>query len=207
MAEEEQQKEEITESQTEETTEESKEEEKPEIPNIVTIEDAGPCKKKVLIEIPEEKIKNITEEQYKELQRDALVPGFRKGRAPRRLLEKRFGKEATESIKLKLLADASESAVKDNELKTLGEPDIDFEKIELPEEGSLKFDFFVEVQPQFELPKLEGIPITKTKLEVTDEQVDNEIEQIRKWAGIWTPRKNEAAKLDDQIIADAIPIR
>ena len=204
MAEEEQQKEEITESQTEETTEESKEEEKPEIPNIVTIEDAGPCKKKVLIEIPEEKIKNITEEQYKELQRDALVPGFRKGRAPRRLLEKRFGKEATESIKLKLLADASESAIKDNELKTLGEPDIDFEKLELPEEGSLKFDFLVEVQPEFELPKLEGIPVTKTKLEVTDEQVDAEIEQIRKWAGIWTPRKDEAAELDDQIIADAI---
>ena len=78
---------------------------------------------------------NATDDQYKELQRDALVPGFRKGRAPRRLLEKRFGKEASESIKLKLLAQASESAVKDNELKTLGEPDIDFENIELPEEG------------------------------------------------------------------------
>ena len=204
MAEEEQQTEEINESQTEEATEKSKEEEKPEIPNIVTIEDAGPCKKKVLIEIPEEKIKNSIDDQYKELQRDAIVPGFRKGRAPRRLLEKRFGKEASESIKLKLLAQASESAIKDNELKALGEPDIDFEKIELPEEGSLKFDFLVEVQPEFELPELEGIPVTKTKLEVTDEQIDGEIEQIRKWAGVWTPRKDEAAELDDQIIADAI---
>ncbi len=204
MAEEEQQTEEITESQTEEKTEESKEEEKLEIPNIVTIEDAGPCKKKVLIEIPWEKITYATDDQYKELQRDALVPGFRKGRAPRRLLEKRFGKEASESIKLKLLANASESAIKDNELKTLGEPDIDFEKIELPEEGPLKFDFLVEVQPEFELPELEGIPVTKTKLEATEEQINSEIDQIRKWSGIWTPRKEEAAELDDQIIADAI---
>jgi trigger factor len=193
------------EQQTEEKkTDESKEEEKPEIPNIVTIEDAGPCKKKVIIEIPLEKITNATDDQYKELQRDALVPGFRKGRAPRRLLEKRFGKEASESIKLKLLADASESAIKDNELKTLGEPDIDFENIELPEEGPMKFDFLVEVQPEFELPELEGIPVNKTKLEVTDKQIDGEIDQMRKWSGVWTPRKDEAAELDDQIIADAI---
>jgi trigger factor len=60
------------------------------------------------------------------------------------------------------------------------------------------------VQPEFELPKLEDIPVTKTKLEVTDKQVDSEIEQIRKWAGVWTPRKDEAAEIDDQIIADAI---
>ena len=61
-----------------------------------------------------------------------MIPGFRKGRAPRRLLEKRFGKETTEQIKLTLLADSSKSAIEDNELKTIGEPDIDFEKIEMP---------------------------------------------------------------------------
>jgi len=77
--------------------------------NIVTIEEAGPCKKKVSIEIPEEAIKSATDEQYNTLRKEALVPGFRKGRAPRRLLEKRFGKDTTEQIKLKLLADASES--------------------------------------------------------------------------------------------------
>jgi len=65
--------------------------------NTVTIEDSGPCKKKIAIEIPEETIKKAVDEQYNELRRDALVPGFRKGRAPRRLLEKRFGKETTET--------------------------------------------------------------------------------------------------------------
>jgi trigger factor len=183
---------------------ETKEEESPAVKNTVTIEDAGPCKKKVIIEIPEEAIKNATDEQYESLRKEALVPGFRKGRAPRRLLEKRFGKETTEQIKLKLLADAGDSAVKDNELVALGEPDIDFENIELPAEGPLKFDFEVEVRPEFDLPKLEGIPVTRTKLEVTDEQIDRELEQLRKWSGVWTPRKDEAAEVDDQIIADAV---
>jgi len=170
--------------------------------NVVTIEEAGPCKKKVIIEVPEEAIKNATNEQYETLRKEALVPGFRKGRAPRRLLEKRFGKETTEQVKLKLLAEASKSAIKDNELAALGEPDIDVEKIELPETGPLKFDFEVEVRPEFDLPPLEGIPVTKTKLKVTDEQIDREIERLQRWSGIWTPREKGAVELDDQIIAD-----
>ena len=172
--------------------------------NIITIEDAGPCKKKVLIEIPEESIKEAVDEQYKELAREAVVPGFRKGRAPRRLLEKRFGKETNEQIKLKLLAEASEAAIKDKELDILGDPDIDFEKVELPATGPMKFEFEAEVRPEFELPKLDGIPVKRPKLEVTDEQVTREIDQLRRWAGVWTPREDGKIEQDDQIIADVL---
>ncbi|MHC4544707.1 MAG: trigger factor [Planctomycetota bacterium] len=258
------------------TETESKEEESTAVKNTVTIEEAGPCRKKVIIEIPEESIKNATDEQYETLRKEALVPGFRKGRAPRRLLEKRFGKETTEQIKLKLMADASDSAIKDSKMNALREPDIDIEKkflwsakselqadldkaiisdklrkefdknkaplskqatisveqpdsewlvtnegksypirkeqdklniyesIKLPTEGPLKFDFEVEVRPEFDLPQLEGIPVTKTKLEVTDEQIGREVEQLRKWSGIWALRKDGAAEVDDQIIADAV---
>jgi trigger factor len=172
--------------------------------NTVAIEQAGPCKKKVSIEIPEETIKNVTDEQYNSLRKEAMVPGFRKGRAPQRLLEKRFGKEVTEQVKLKLLADASDTAIKDNQLDALRDPDIDFEKIELPAAGPLKFDFEVEVRPEFDLPKLEAIPVEKRKLEVTDKQVDGEIERLRKWSGVWTPRQEGEVELDDQIIADVV---
>jgi len=172
--------------------------------NIVKIEDAGPCKKKVIVEIPAETINKQTDKQYDSLAKEAAVPGFRKGRAPRRLLEKRFGKETTEQVKLKLLADASDSAVKDNELDIIGEPDIDYENIELPEEGAMSFEFEVEVRPDFKLPKLEGIAVEKPRLEVTDEQVDTEFEQLRRYSGVWTPREDGGIELDDQIIADAV---
>jgi trigger factor len=172
--------------------------------NTVTIEGAGPCRKKVVIEIPEETIKSAVDEQYETLRKDALVPGFRKGRAPRRLLEKRFGKDTSEQVKLKLLAEASEAAIKDNELDVLRDPDIDFENIELPETGLFKFDFEVEVRPEFELPELEGIAINKTKLQVTDEQVAGQIDHIRRLSGVWTPRHEGQVEPDDQIIADAV---
>lgn len=172
--------------------------------NTVTIEEAGPCKKKLIVEIPEESIKNAIDEQYETLRKEAAVPGFRKGRAPRRLLEKRFGKETTEQIKLKLLSGASDSAIKDNEINVLREPDIDFEEIELPQDGPLKFDFEVEVRPEFDLPQLEGIEVNKTKLEVTDEQIDREIERLQRWSGTWVPRDDGQVQAEDQIIADVI---
>jgi len=146
--------------------------------NTVSVEEIGPCKKKVTVEIPEETIKEMADEQYQELRRDAILPGFRKGRAPRRLLEKRFGKETKENIKLKLLAEASEAAMKAQKLDVLTDPEVDFEHIELPETGSMKFTFEIEVRPEFELPAMEGIAVTKPKLEVTEEQIDHEIEQL-----------------------------
>jgi trigger factor len=173
--------------------------------NIVTIREIGPCKKKVVIEIPEETVKKATDEQYDRLRKEAAVPGFRKGRAPRRLLEKRFGKETKEQIKLKLLTDAGDTAIKDNEIKVLRDPDIEYEKVELPDSGPLTFDFEVEVRPEFKLPKLEGIEVTRPTLEVSDEQIDREIEQMQRYAGIWAPRDDDSeVELDDQIIANVV---
>jgi len=165
------------------------------------IEPAGPCRKRIKVEVPTETIEAATDRHYAELRKDTVVPGFRKGRAPRRLLEKRFGKEASEQIKLKMLADASSEVIKNSKLDIIGEPDIDFEKIDLPAEGPLKFDFEVEIRPEFDLPPLENIKVNRPMLEVTDSRVDDEIRQMLRNAGVWQVRDG-AARVDDQVIAD-----
>ena len=172
--------------------------------NVVTIEESGPCKKKVSIEIPEAAIKSSLDEQYSDLRKEAVIPGFRKGRAPLRLIEKRFGTDVNQQVKLKLLADASEAAVKDNEIDMLGDPDIDYENIELPEAGSMRFEFEIEVRPDFELPELEGIGVEKVKVEIGDEQVEKELDEMRKRAGIWQPKEEGKVEEGDQIMADAL---
>lgn len=174
--------------------------------NVVTIEESGPCRKKISVEIPEKTIKASLEEQFQDIKRDAAIPGFRKGRAPMRLVEKRFGNEIGLQVKLKLLADASQAAVDANDLDLLGDPDIDHEKIELPETGPLKFDFEVEVRPNFELPELEGIKVEKPKVEVSDEKIDEEIMAMRKRSGVWSPKEGGVVEKDDQIIADVVMI-
>jgi trigger factor len=172
--------------------------------NIITVSDAGPCKKKIEIEVPAEAVHEKLDEKYKELRRDAVLPGFRKGRAPIRLLEKRFGTDITNQVKLELMATASEEAIKDNEIDSLRDPDIDHEKVELPDEGPMKFEFEVEVRPEFDLPELEGIAIKKTTIEVTNERVDEELAALQKRAGVWVPKEDGGAAIDDQVIADVV---
>ncbi|MCI0499530.1 MAG: trigger factor [Planctomycetales bacterium] len=182
-----------------ETTDETKEQ----TPNAVTVSDAGMCRKKVAIEIPAEVVHDKLDEKYKELRRDAILPGFRKGRAPIRLLEKRFGTDITRQVKLELLATASEAALKDNSIDALRDPDIDHEKVELPDEGPMTFEFEVEVRPEFELPALEGIEIEKPRFEVTDARVEDELLSLRNRAGVWIP-KDGPAEEGDRVVADVV---
>ena len=172
--------------------------------NVVKIEDIGPCKKKVSIEIPEETIKDQIAEQYSELKKDAIVPGFRKGKAPLRLIEKKFSSEVSERIKLQLLAESSENALKDNELDTLGDPDIDFESLELPHSGPLKYDFDIEVRPQFDLPSIQNIPVDKPKIQIDDKQIDEQLLALRKRMGLFKPTEDGKIETTDQIIADVV---
>ncbi|MBN1124639.1 MAG: trigger factor [Sedimentisphaerales bacterium] len=192
--------------ETQNETSEATEEQKPQFENKVTIEEAGPCMKKITVEVPPEAITAAIEEQFSKLKRDAAVPGFRRGRAPLRLLEKRFGSDVRQQVKLKLLADTSQKAIDDNKIDMLGDPEIDHESVELPDEGPMTFSFEVEVRPDFKLPKLEGIEIQKPRIEITDKQLDDEIQTFRERAGLWVPKEGGKVEPGDQIIADAVLI-
>ena len=87
-----------------------------------------------------------------------MLPGFRRGRAPRgRLIEKRFGGDIRNTVKQQLVSEAYQKAVEDNKLDAIGEPEIDLSKIELPDNGNLQVTVEVEVSPEFDLPSIEKI--------------------------------------------------
>ncbi len=154
-----------------------KEDEKP--PLAVKIEDAGPARKKLSITVPEQRIDEKREERFEKLKDEAQVPGFRKGRAPMRLLEKRFGSAVKQEVRAQILSEAYQQAIEENELVVIGEPDLsDIEQIELPEKGPLEFDLEIEVVPEFELPEFEGIPVTQPTTTVTDADVDAEVKRL-----------------------------
>lgn len=145
----------------------------------VRIEDAGPSRKKLHFEIPADVVAEKLAGSLDLLSVEAQIPGFRKGRAPRRLVEKRFGEAVRNEAKSQIVATAFQQAVEEHKLKVLGEP---FSE-ELPnlaiEPGKpFIFNVEVEVMPEFELPKLEGLKIRKPIPEVTDEMVQNEIDKI-----------------------------
>ncbi len=92
----------------------------------VTVEDIGPARKSLTIEVPAERIAAKIEESYSQLQTDAQVPGFRRGRAPMRLLEKRFGSSVRDDVKGQLLSECYSQAIEEQDLMTadLSKPDL-----------------------------------------------------------------------------------
>ncbi|MFN3168809.1 MAG: trigger factor [Phycisphaeraceae bacterium] len=150
----------------------------------VKIEDAGPACKSLTITIPEDQIKAKIEESFGTLEDDAVLPGFRKGRAPRRLLEKRFSSAIRDDVKNSLLSESYTKALEDNDLDPLSDPQVEgADKIELPESGDLTFTVKVEVTPNVELPAFDAIEVTKTIKAVTDADVDAELERFQMQAG------------------------
>ena len=170
-------------------------------PNTVTVEDAGAARKKIMISIPAERVEAKIKQVYKELHRDAVVPGFRRGRVPQRLLEKRFGSNARDTIKSQLIAESYEAAVEDQHLNVISQPEMDAAKIELPESGPMLLELFVEIVPEFALPDLNGIQIKKPLLQPTEERFQVALETLAKNLGSWQPA-TVPAQPNDRLNAD-----
>src|SRR5687768_9158673 len=95
------------------------------------IAEVGPCKVKIKIEIPATKVHERIEDEYKKMAQTAELPGFRKGHAPRPILERKFGKAMLEDLKFELLSGSFEEVKEERHIEPLGEPDIDVEKLEV----------------------------------------------------------------------------
>ena len=186
----------------------------------VEVEEIGSLRRKVTVTIPRSLLDEQTAEQYAELSQSALVPGFRKGRAPHRLLEKRFGKEVGDQLKSQMLGSGYMAAIEKAGLKTVSDPMIwvgdeggdegeqrlvsvgqALDDLLIPSEGNLSFACEVEVQPEFELPPLEKIPLRKPKLSITAADVQEHIDRLRGMRGTFEPAKGKV-KADDLVIGD-----
>jgi len=147
--------------------------------NTVKVEDVGPCRKRISIDIPSETVDGQIEMAFASVAHEANIPGFRKGHAPRRLIEKRFGSYVKEETKSNLISHAYQEAVKDNELKVLSQPPSEaMEGIEVEAGQPVHFEVEVEVMPEFELPELKGIKVLKPDTSLPKDLVDDEIKKI-----------------------------
>ena len=166
----------------------------------VDIKDNDAWKKSITVTIARDQIDTELNSDYKEFAQSAEVPGFRKGRAPRRLIEKRYGEDVRGQAKLRLMAKAFEKIESEQDFEVLGEPDFDPDTVELPDDGDFTFTYDIEIKPQFELPKLEGITVEKTLYEVTDDKVTETLDNLRRRQG--TMEHIDKAADDDMTIAD-----
>ncbi|MDP6151918.1 MAG: trigger factor [Phycisphaeraceae bacterium] len=167
----------------------------------VTLEDIGPARKCLTIEIPETRITAKLAEQYKQLRDDAAIPGFRRGRAPKRLIEKRFGQAVRDDARGQLISESYTQAIEEEKLEVLGEPDVkDIDDIELPDAGEMTFKVEVEVAPDVELPDLSKLKVEKAERQATDDDVQEEIDNLSRRHGK-PVQVDEAIAAQDMLVA------
>lgn len=165
--------------------------EKSETTNRVTVTDIGPCTKKISIEIPAEAVNEQVGTSLDTVIGETELPGFRKGRAPRRLVERKFGPTVRREAKNQLVAQAYSKAVEDHKLRVIGDPASEMlANLEIEDGKPLSFEVEVEVLPQFEVPGIDGIDVKKPVLEVSVEMVDKELDRLLLNEGQLEPKEN-----------------
>jgi len=143
----------------------------------VTVENLAPCKKLVRVEIEAQKVDETFESITKEFQREASLPGFRPGKAPREMVLRKYEKDIQKEVKRKLISDSYRKAVDEQKLDVLGYPDI--EEIQFNRGQPLQFAATVETAPEFELPEYKGLPVKVEAHQVTDEDMERALNTLR----------------------------
>ena len=120
----------------------------------VTVENLAPCKKLVRVEVEAEKVNETFESVTNEFRKQANLPGFRPGKAPKDMVARRYEKDIEEEARRKLISDAYRKAIEEQKLDVLGQPDI--EEIQFSRGQPLQFAATIETAPEFQLPGLQG---------------------------------------------------
>jgi trigger factor len=180
----------------------------------VNIAKKSSCERHITVVIDRPDIERYFDNALKDLMPKAAVPGFRQGRAPRKLVETRFRKDVADQVKGSLLMDSLSQVSTDNELSPISEPSFDPLAVTLPEEGPMTFEFDIEVRPEFDLPSWKGLAIDRPTREFTDADVDTQLKNLLAAQGVQVPHEGTAeagdfvalkitAKNGDEVVSES----
>ena len=143
----------------------------------VSVENLAPCKKLVRVELDATAVDAAFDAVTKDYQKQAALPGFRPGKAPRAMVEKKYDTEIKDEAKRKLIGDAYRKAIAEQKLSVVGYPDI--EEVQFGRGQILQFTATVETAPEFQMPEYKGLPATIETKAVTDADVDKALDLLR----------------------------
>ncbi|WP_418957052.1 trigger factor [Streptomyces tritici] len=178
------------------------------------VETLNPTRVRLTVEVPFEELKDSLDAAYKKINQQVTVKGFRKGKIPARVIDQRFGRGAVlEEAVNDALPKFYTEAVNEAEVNPLGQPEVDI--TELKDGELLAFTAEVDVRPAIEIPDYSGIEVTVDSVEVTDEDVEKSVEQLRERFASTSPVERAAAegdvvtvdleaKVDGEVLADGV---
>jgi trigger factor len=161
---------------------------------VLSIEDAGPCRKQLKVEVPAPVVKAETQRVVEEFQRSARLPGFRKGKVPSGLIKSKYQEDIEREVVERLLPRFWRQAEAEKELDPLLPPNVDEVNFQAGE--ALTFLASVEVRPEIELGDIETFDLPDMEVEPTPEDLERAIEDMRRAVAEWVDTDRAAAQGD-----------
>jgi trigger factor len=157
-------------------------------------------KVKLSVEVDEDEFDKAISDAYRKIAREVRIPGFRPGKAPRKVLERRLGFQVGREQALSdALPEYYAQALVEHDVDAIDSPDIDITSGQ--EDGPVAFDAVVEVRPEVQVPGYSGLRVELTRPTVTDEEVDAQVDRMRQVQSTFAD-VDRSARDDDAVVID-----
>jgi len=165
----------------------------------VSVESGEGLVKRLLVNLPADKVNELVDAKLKEAARTVRMDGFRPGKVPLRMVKQRYGQQIRQDVYGELIQSSFYEAATQENLRPVGEPSIELREEEA--EGGLAYTATFEVMPELEVADLSALEIKRPVTEVTDEDIDRMIEKLREQRTEWND-VDRAAQDGDRVTLD-----
>jgi trigger factor len=170
----------------------------------ITIEKPATWSRRMTITIPAERLEQEKQSTARKLAQKIRLPGFRKGKVPAQVLEKRFGPAIEQETIERVVGEAYREALQRENLQPITQPSIDNLDYQAGSDLTFRVDF--DVKPEIELNRLGGFQVRRQVQMVTDEAVDRVLQRIRDQHAVWQPVPAESPVVGDMAVVEITPI-
>lgn len=167
----------------------------------VVVESLPHCLATLRVEVEPERVNKAMDQLIKDFGQQAKIPGYRPGKAPRAVIERKFKKQIREELEGKVLREAAREAIAEKKLRVLQISNV--EDVQLGEDQKMSFTATVVTHPEFELPEYKSLPVELKSAEVTDADIDESLENLRDQAADFSDVER-AAEMEDFIVVDYV---
>jgi trigger factor len=166
----------------------------------VTVEELSPSKRALHVEVPPERVADRVEAVFREWGQKLQLPGFRRGRVPREVIQRRFEAEVHDEVLRALIPDSYQEALTQAAIEPVSQPAV--EDVHFHAGEPLRYRAVVEVKPPVAVQDYRGVALEREKIEVSDQEVDRALEYLREDAAEYVPMEGWPALKDDLVILD-----
>lgn len=166
----------------------------------IEVETQPNCLKTLRVDLPAEKVGEERRSIAEDFRRQARIPGYRPGKAPIPLIEKKFRKEIEDELKRKLVSSATREAIREKELKVLNVDEV--EEVHFHDDLSMSFTARLITAPEFEMPEYKGLVVKVPDETVSEEEIDQTLENLRQQHADFEDVNDRPAQMGDFVVCD-----